>query len=58
MQVTVVLDDDLVQRARELTGITDLSLLMREGLKALIYLEASRALAAHGGSNTPLNPLQ
>ena len=54
MRATVALDDELVSRAQELTGITERTALLRDGLKALIHLEASRRLAALGGTEPEL----
>lgn len=51
MRTTVTLDDDLLARARELTGITERSALLRSGLTALIRQESARRLAALGGSD-------
>jgi len=50
MRATVALDDELVRKAQELTGVTERTALLRDGLKALIHLEASRRLAAVGGT--------
>jgi Arc/MetJ family transcription regulator len=50
MRMTVTLDDDLVQMAQEYSGLTARTALLREALKALIHLEASRKLAALGGT--------
>ncbi len=49
MRTTITLDDELVARAEELTGITEKSGLVREALKALIEREAARRLARLGG---------
>ena len=51
MRTTVNLDDDLVARATELTGIEEKPALLREALKALIAREAARRLALLGGSD-------
>ena len=51
MRTTVTLDDDLLVRARALTGVTETSALVREGLKTLIRVESARRLAALGGSD-------
>ncbi|MEO7070409.1 MAG: type II toxin-antitoxin system VapB family antitoxin [Nostocoides sp.] len=51
MRTTVTVDDDLFDRARELTGTTERSALVREGLKALIARESARRLARLGGSD-------
>lgn len=50
MRTTLTLDDDLVARAQELTGITEKTALVREALRVLIQREAARRLAALGGS--------
>ena len=51
MRTTVTLDDDLILRARALTGVTATSALVREGLETLIRVESARRLAALGGSD-------
>lgn len=51
MRTTVTLDDALVERAMELTGITEKSALLRDGLKTLIRVESARRLAALGGTD-------
>lgn len=50
MRTTIALDDDLVARAWELTGLREKSSLVREALTALIQREASRRLALLGGT--------
>jgi Arc/MetJ family transcription regulator len=54
MRTTIALDDELVERAQELTGISEKAALVREALKVLIHHEASRRLAALGGSQPDL----
>lgn len=51
MRTTVTLDDALVERAIELTGISEKSALLRDGLKTLIRVESARRLAALGGTD-------
>lgn len=51
MRTTLNLDDELLQRAQELTGITEKPALVRAGLVALIERESARRLAALGGSD-------
>ena len=51
MRTTVTLDDDLIVRARALTGVTETSALVRQGLQTLIRVESARRLAALGGSD-------
>lgn len=51
MRTTVTIDDDLLARATELTGVTERTALLREGLETLIRVESARRLAALGGSD-------
>ncbi len=51
MRTTVTVDDDLMERAAELTGIEERSSLVRAGLETLVRVEAGRRLAALGGSD-------
>lgn len=50
MRTTLILKDDLVQKASKLTGIPEKTALVHAGLEALIAREAARRLAALGGS--------
>ena len=50
MRTTITLDDELLARARDVTGVEERSTLIHEGLRALIEREAARRLAALGGS--------
>jgi Arc/MetJ family transcription regulator len=54
MRTTLVLDDELLARARELTGIEEKSALVRAALKALVERESARRLARLGGSEPDL----
>ncbi len=51
MRTTINLDDDLLAQASELTGITQRSALVRDGLETLIRVESAKRLAALGGSD-------
>ncbi|HCB03597.1 MAG TPA: type II toxin-antitoxin system VapB family antitoxin [Nocardioides sp.] len=51
MRTTVTLDDEVVARAAELTGITETSALVRDGLETLIRIESAKRLAALGGTD-------
>ncbi len=51
MRTTVTIDDDLLERAAELTGLTERTALLREGLETLIRLESAKRLASLGGSD-------
>jgi hypothetical protein len=57
MRTTLILSDTLVTRARELTGITEKTALVHAALEALIAREASRRLAALGGSEIDLDEI-
>ncbi len=50
MRTTLNLDDALIDRACRLTGVKEKSILVREGLNALIERESARRLAQLGGS--------
>lgn len=54
MRTTIVIDDDLLARATQLTGPMDRSAMVREGLKALIERESARRLARLGGTQGEL----
>lgn len=54
MRTTIVLDDELVAEAQNLTGIKEKSALVRAALTALIEREAARRLARLGGSEPDL----
>jgi Arc/MetJ family transcription regulator len=56
MRVTVSLDDELVAKAGELTGIVRPSDLIRAALVALVERSAARRLAELGGSAPDLEP--
>ena len=51
MRTTIALEDDLLEKAKKLTGIKDNAPLLREALTALIARESARRLAALGGSD-------
>jgi Arc/MetJ family transcription regulator len=58
MRATVSLDDDLLRRAQEYTGVSERTALLREALKALIEREASRSLAALEGTMPDLDDVR
>ena len=51
MRTTVTLDDELVDRARSLTGVAETSALVREGLETLVRVQSAKRLAALGGTD-------
>jgi hypothetical protein len=52
--MTVVVDDELIEKAMNYTGFRQKSVLIREALVALIEREAARRLAGLGGSEPDL----
>ncbi len=57
MRTTLAMDDDLLSKAEEYTGLHEKSALVREALKALIERESARRLARLGGSEPDLVPV-
>jgi Arc/MetJ family transcription regulator len=57
MRTTLIIDDALLERAREATGIQEKTALVRAGLEALIAREAGKRLAALGGTQPKLSDI-
>lgn len=57
MRTTLIIEDALLARAREFSGIQEKTALVHEGLRALIAREAAKRLAALGGSEPDLRPI-
>jgi Arc/MetJ family transcription regulator len=57
MRTTINLDQALLDEAQRITGLTERTLLIREGLKALIERESARRLARLGGSEPQSRPI-
>ena len=55
-RTTLIIDDDLLRRAREYTGIEEKTALIHRALRDLIAREAARRLAALGGSMPRYRP--
>ncbi|HWF45770.1 MAG TPA: type II toxin-antitoxin system VapB family antitoxin [Bryobacteraceae bacterium] len=55
MRTALLIDKKLLERARELTGIQEKTALVQAGLDALIAREASKRLAAFGGTQPKLS---
>lgn len=51
MRTTVTLDNELMEKAAEYSGLSERSAIIREALKAFVAREAARRLAAMGGSD-------
>ena len=54
MRTTIIIDEGLLKRAEELTGIHEKTALVRAGLEALVAREAAKRLAALGGTQPKL----
>lgn len=50
MRTTLTMDDDLLAKAEQLTGIHERTALVREALTVLVQRETARRLARLGGS--------
>lgn len=57
MRTTLNIDDELLLRAQQLTGITEKTAIVRSGLEALIARESARRLAKLGGTDPELKAI-
>ncbi|RMD68715.1 MAG: type II toxin-antitoxin system VapB family antitoxin [Gammaproteobacteria bacterium] len=57
MRTTLNIDDELLAKAQQATGLKEKAALVREGLRALIERESARRLAKLGGSEPQLQPI-
>lgn len=55
MRTTLNIDDELLAKAEEITGIKEKTSLVKLGLEALIARESSKRLAKLGGTEKNLN---
>ncbi len=56
MRTTLILDDELIEKARGLTGVAEKTALVHAGLRALIARESAHRLAVLGGTEPALRP--
>ncbi len=54
MRTTLIIEDDLIEKASRLTGVKEKTSLVRLGLEALIARESGRRLAKLGGTEKKL----
>ena len=54
MRTTINIDDELLSQAARITGFTERTVLIHEGLRALIQSESARRLARLGGKQIDL----
>ena len=57
MRTTIVLDDELLEKAQALTHVQEKSALVKEALKALIERESAKGLANLGGTQPQLETI-
>ena len=57
MRTTVNLDQELLDKARRITGMEGQTALVNEGLRALIERESARRLPPLGGAEAQLRPV-
>ena len=58
MRTTLNIDDDMLKKASELTGVREKTSLVRLGLQALVARESARRLAELGGTERDLRPIR
>jgi Arc/MetJ family transcription regulator len=54
MRTTLIIDDELLEQAQKLSGLSEKTAVLHAGLHALIARESARRLAALGGSEPTL----
>lgn len=57
MRTTLIIDDKLLAKAQELSGLQEKTAVLHAGLHALIARESARRLAALGGTERGLKPV-
>ena len=55
MRTTLNIEDNLLEKAAKLTGVTEKTSLVRLGLQALIARESSKRLAGLGGTEKKMS---
>jgi Arc/MetJ family transcription regulator len=58
MKTTLNIDDQILTKAAEMTGIKEKTSLVRLGLEALIAAESAKRLALLGGTQPGLKPVR
>jgi Arc/MetJ family transcription regulator len=58
MKATFNIDDDLLKKASQLTGVSEINTLVNLGLERLVARESARRLAELGGSEKSLRPVR
>jgi len=58
MRTTLNIDDVVLKRASDVTGVKEKTSLVRMGLEALLTLESAKRLARLGGTEHDLQPIR
>ena len=58
MRTTLIIDDELLERAQKLTGLKEKTAVVHAGLDALIARESARRLAALRGTERAVKPVR
>lgn len=58
MRTTLNIDDELLAKAKRLSGLEEKTAIVHAGLEALIALESARRLAALGGTDKSVRPVR
>jgi Arc/MetJ family transcription regulator len=58
MRTTLNIDDELLKKASYLTGIKEKTMLVKEGLEALVLLENYKRLAKLGGTEKDIKNIK
>lgn len=58
MRTTLNIEDELLAKAQRVSGLTEKTALVREGLKALVERDSARRLARLGGTESQLQPVR
>ena len=57
MRTTIILNEELLKKAQELSGLREKTAVLHAGLLALISRESAKRLAALGGTEPSLKPI-
>ncbi len=57
MRTTLNIDDTLLKKAQELTGVSEKTAIVRMGMEALIARESAKRLAKLGGSEPQMQDI-
>ena len=58
MRTTLNIDEELLAKAKRLSGLKEKTAIVHAGLEALIALESARRLAALGGTEKAVRPVR